>query len=740
MKKAFNLKKALVLVLVLVMCISVFVACDKYDATGLEAARSYVKQLYREVANETSADYSVVSVSLDTTGNSYDVEWSVVVTEGDPNGVKIVVGDNSVTVDVDEYASSEIKYTLTATIKDGDHSLTIDYNRTVPQFVVNTWEEYKAGCEAGDADRSYTIKGYVVGVNATPLSSSVGSLWIVDETGHGYYAYKPTLDAAITESRETINAYFPIGTEVIVRGTLTLYSGAYEFNKNCTVEKTGNTATSKGYNLDYVDLTDKFEEATTNKDESLIPYQATMAELKNVTLADTNGKNYYFTVGSSSVKFVLYNDMYIIDDSIVSEIERLWTVGAKANIKGVVNTYSGVYQIYPTCIESVSIQQQTDAEKVAGVKAGLALESKYRADFELPTSTLVNLAWSVASGTGITIDGSTAKVTRTATDQEVVLKATITSGDVVDTREFNVIVEAEDDPNTFVLTVGTLNLESSKYQDGNATVNGTSFSYVELGNYGDGVQVRIKDSKKSAIYNTVAFGKAIQKIVIKYSDTKTVYADNKYQISFGAASNSLTDVVEYTTVADQKEFTFIPTIDNATFFRYDHVITYSAYFESITIYLDENASVTPVDPTPGTDTDAPDTSTPAATIDLIGQTNRGETTTQKAVFSANGITVTNEKANSTTNISDANGENSTRFYKGSSLKIEYTGMVKIVITADDFSSGNYIKGLDGVTVEGATITRNGDVITITFASAVNSFECVELASQLRVEKIDVYTA
>lgn len=477
MKKAFNLKKALVLVLVLVMCISVFAACDKteeYDSTGLEAARSYVKQLYREVASETGADYSVVSTSMDTTGKSYAVEWSVVVTEGDQNGVKLVAGENVVTVDVDEYASNDIKYTLTATIKDGDHSLTIEYNRTVPKFVVNTWEEYKAGCEEGDANKSYTIKGYVVGVNATPLSSSVGSLWIVDETGHGYYAYKPTLDAAITESRDTINAYFPIGTEVIVRGTVTLYSGAYEFNKNCTVEKTGNTATSKGYNLDYVDLTDKFAAATTNKDESLIPYQATMAELKNATLADINGKNYYFTVGESSVKFVLYNDMYIIDEDTVSAIEALWTVGAKANIKGVVNTYSGVYQIYPTSIESVSIQQQTDAEKVAGVKAGLTLEDKYTANFTLPTSTLVNLTWAV-SGTGASIgeDGCSVTITQSKeAEQTVTFTATIKSGEVTDSVEFKVTIPK------LAETFLTQALTAAKALESGST---TSDSYILIG-------------------------------------------------------------------------------------------------------------------------------------------------------------------------------------------------------------------------------------------------------------------
>ena len=67
-------------------------------------------------------------------------------------------------------------------------------------------------------------------------------------------------------------------------------------------------------------------------------------------------------------------------------------------------------------------------------------------------------------------------------------------------------------------------------------------------------------------------------------------------------------------------------------------------------------------------------------------------------------------------------------------------MTAIVFTLDDHNSGQYLTGFDGMTVSGATISRNGDTVTITFASATNVFQSTNLASQTRINSIDVYTA
>lgn len=133
----------------------------------------------------------------------------------------------------------------------------------------------------------------------------------------------------------------------------------------------------------------------------------------------------------------------------------------------------------------------------------------------------------------------------------------------------------------------------------------------------------------------------------------------------------------------------------------------------------------------------------AASIDLTGTTTRTSYSTSQIVHAANGIKYTNDKAASNNNLYDMNGKTyATRAYQGSTVKIEYTGMVAIVLHLDDHTDGDksYMAGFDGMVVDGATITRDGTVVTITFAKATNVFQSANLAKQTRIKSIDVYTA
>jgi len=130
----------------------------------------------------------------------------------------------------------------------------------------------------------------------------------------------------------------------------------------------------------------------------------------------------------------------------------------------------------------------------------------------------------------------------------------------------------------------------------------------------------------------------------------------------------------------------------------------------------------------------------AASLDMMGTTNLVSRTTTQTVYKANNITYTNDKASSQTDNYDQKGTYAARAYQSSTIKIEYTGMVAIVFTLDDFTDGKYLTGFDGMEVAGATISRNGDKVTITFASATNVFQSAELLKQVRIETIEVYTA
>lgn len=445
------MKKLLAVALVLVLCLSVvLVACDKKGGGGttesnnpvakLDAAADAVYKLNKDsIPSETTSSFDL-SKAVPLEGiYSFPIEWTV-----NTDKIQIVDKGNGtqVTVKIPERSPEEIVYTLTATVKADDGTTkSVTFERKVPQFVVATYNEYIAACEAKDENKTYNIVGYVVGVNADKDSSSVGSLWIMDKDGHGYYAYAPVVTDAVKASRETINAEFPFGTEVIVNGTLTLYNGAYEFNKGCTVKKTGRTAAQDNVTLDYVDRTEAFGSIGQNyTDPSLVPFQATMASLTGITMGRIDGLNLYFTIGENDREFICYNNVYLMDDKTMEAFKEKWIPGGKANLKGIVNVYSSKYQIYPNSLDCLEIVQQTDAEKVEGVKNALSLEEKYSSNFTLPTSTLVNVTWTV-SGTGAVIgENNLVTITQTNEDQQVVFTATITSGDVTDTKVFNVTI------------------------------------------------------------------------------------------------------------------------------------------------------------------------------------------------------------------------------------------------------------------------------------------------------------
>ena len=125
-----------------------------------------------------------------------------------------------------------------------------------------------------------------------------------------------------------------------------------------------------------------------------------------------------------------------------------------------------------------------------------------------------------------------------------------------------------------------------------------------------------------------------------------------------------------------------------------------------------------------------------ASIDLKGHAlAEGSVDGEKMVFTENGITITNEKASSSTAPSHQT-QYEQRFYQGSNLKVEYTSEMKYVVFT--CYSGN--KTLNGQTVEGLTIEEDSsnNTIKITLNNPATSFEITNLAKQIRVGLVAVY--
>ncbi len=129
-----------------------------------------------------------------------------------------------------------------------------------------------------------------------------------------------------------------------------------------------------------------------------------------------------------------------------------------------------------------------------------------------------------------------------------------------------------------------------------------------------------------------------------------------------------------------------------------------------------------------------------ATLSFASTVQRVSQTTTKQVWSNGGITFTNNKANSTTNV--ANYSNPVRLYANSEVIVEHSSekITTIVFDCNNTDYANTMKTSIG-TVSGATVTVSSDKVTVTFTSAVASFTVAKLSGQVRLDNITVtYTS
>ena len=142
-----------------------------------------------------------------------------------------------------------------------------------------------------------------------------------------------------------------------------------------------------------------------------------------------------------------------------------------------------------------------------------------------------------------------------------------------------------------VLTVDSLGLASNSYSASTATVDGVGFEWVQLGNYGDGIQVRDKNGNTSLLWNTTAFSAPIKEIKLVFNSAKSTYDNADAEIfSFGNAVDSYTYSTKLSTVAGTKEYTITPDAETYTFLKFEHDLEYSMYWDSITIVLVDESS------------------------------------------------------------------------------------------------------------------------------------------------------
>lgn len=117
------MKKILALVLCVIMVGTCFAACNKEESNDLANAAAYLENMYQTGSKSEpmtlGVDKDVLSV-VTVDGVSYTVEWSVNVTEGTADSIKIAESatPNCVTIDIPDLTETDILFTAVATVKD----------------------------------------------------------------------------------------------------------------------------------------------------------------------------------------------------------------------------------------------------------------------------------------------------------------------------------------------------------------------------------------------------------------------------------------------------------------------------------------------------------------------------------------------------------------------------------------------------------------------------------------------
>ena len=365
MKKAFNFRSAIVCVLVLIMCLTAFVACnDKKDGqddlSGLAKAKDYVKQLYINNNEETAADYTVVS-KVNIAGTIYNVSWTVAITtEGaDAGSVKVVAGESNVTIDVIDMAESEIKYVLTATITDAKgNTETVSFNRKVPKFHVSTWAEY-AAAEDG---KLLVVDGIVTMFNSKGNGDKYNSMYIQDADG-AYYAY------SMDEDPKDKN--IAVGMKVRLTGTKKTYNGTYELEKVLIKEVLDtNVQVVAPINIDEL-----LANVTSAKDKNLTNLQGSIVTLSGAILVevDDSQKYCYFTVGGIKTYIRPSKSAGFLSDEEITAFMKAFKENKAhtATITGQALVYNNAFYMQPISKDAVeygAVADLTPAEQVKFVK------------------------------------------------------------------------------------------------------------------------------------------------------------------------------------------------------------------------------------------------------------------------------------------------------------------------------------------------------------------------------------
>ncbi|MGN0906929.1 MAG: immunoglobulin-like domain-containing protein [Bullifex sp.] len=432
MKK--NLTAALCALLLLALVISCATTAAP-DDSGLTNAKNYLAAMYGtgSKVTATASDYKVVDVVM-VNNVAFPVSWTA-----DTDEVTFSDAVNHmITVDVNEKASEDVYYTLTATITDSasGNTSTAAFAHYIPAFRESTWTEYR---DAAD-DTTLVVKGVVTGIMSKTNGNSSNCLYFQDDTA-GYYIYAMA-DDPVTLGIEP-------GMTVRATGQKDTYSGTLEL-ANASVE----ILDAEKKTVEPVDFTALYENASSLKDASITGPQALYVTIKDVTVTtqDISSGYYRFKKGDLESYVRISSSVCPITKDLQSELKSSHAehFGWVADVSGVICVYDGAFYLSPVDGSSFvykGLPEKSDAEKIAFELEALDLPEAITEDTVASLSSkgvsydTVAITWESDSACAL-VDGGKLSFTLPEEDTVVTITAIASCGTETAERTFTVKVDA----------------------------------------------------------------------------------------------------------------------------------------------------------------------------------------------------------------------------------------------------------------------------------------------------------
>ncbi len=793
------MKRFLILMLALVLCLSAFAACgNKTDdetkepsinadtEQALKNATAYVKNMYKYLLTEntTASDFAVITM-VKVSDVDYTVTWSV-----NNDSIKVVAQEGDALIDIDEKATEAIEYELTAVVSaaDGTKGDPLTFKLVVPAYALNTWDEYAAAAK----DTPLVVQGVVSGIISKSTGASNNCLYIQDNVG-GYYIYGMEADP--------VEAGIKVGMTVEAKGAMDIYNGTLEL-KNASVTIVDSTIKVPTP----VDYTDLYKNAASLKDAALVAKQGLLVTIKGAELvaqsdSDVSGGYYRFKIGNQASSYVRISSSTCplnADEQATFKAAFADHIGYTADVTGVICVYDGAFYLTPVSADAFAnftAITRTDAEKAQFELDNLKFDAKITSDKVIDLAAAgssyadVAITWTSDNAAAVVADG---KLTVTVPDDEITVTITATAkcGNETKTREFKVTLSksivplkeateigAAKEHNTYTdekyLIAGVVTeVQNDKY--GNLLIKDeTGTSLLVYGTYNADGSARYDALEKKPVvgdyivvlgilgqYNGTAQMKNgwlvshIAPLTIPAANElgntfgKNEYTTDKHVIT-GKITEVQSDKYGNVMIADEAGNSILVyglySSNGAT--RYDAMTTKPVVGDTITVlgiigkYNDPQMKNgwlighTAAAGEGGEGTEGGETSTADASIAFPTSTRTSFDATTAEVWEANGIKVTHSKGSN--DLRDNLNDTSLRVYGGATLKVECAGMTKVVVVPEAGYSSNADR-LSSVTADAGTVEVVDGKIVITFAAATDVVTITNgHTSQVRITSIEI---